>query len=396
MLPKKIVMLQSTLGHYHYPRLAALAKFCPTEGFTFENIELSGSEMAYPWFQTKTQDQFANYCLFPGDQLESIPETKLWSAIKDQLEKSNPNVLFILGYSLGVMRKSRYWCETKKIATVLMSDSNHFDKKRYKLFEYLKYMFVHKFDAAFVAGTSSSIYMQHLGIPQDRIAYGCDVVDVQAISAQALAHQESIDPIQKKYNLPPKYFLFVGRLIPEKNVPGLLCAFEKFMNGDTALDAWHLVICGSGSEEERVKSLIQKLPPAQQARIHLLGFVDPTGVIELLSGASCLILPSISEPWGLVVNEAMACGLPVIVSQKAGASFDLVRNAENGWTIDPFDTEQISKVLSAAASLDEPARQKLGCRGREIIGHWDLDRYSRGVVESSRMALAHVQNKYKG
>jgi glycosyltransferase involved in cell wall biosynthesis len=393
---KKIEIVQSTLGHYHYPRLSELAKVCQTEGFIFENIELSGSEKNYPWFQTVAQDRFANYCLFPNNLLENIPENKLWAALKNHLETSNPDVVVLMGYSLGVMRHARYWCESRKIATVLISDSNQFDKKRHRLFEYLKYLIVRKFDAAFVAGKSSGFYLQSLGMPQNRIAYGCDVVDVQAISGQALRNKENIDQIQKKYDLPSKYILFVGRLIPEKNVLGLVSAFEKFLNGDQTKKDWHLVICGSGPEEEHLQNLLRKLSPDKRSRVHLLGFVAPDGVIDLFSGASLFILPSVSEPWGLVVNEAMACGLPVIVSQKAGASFDLVRNEENGWIIDPLDSEQITRVLCNATGLDENTRQKMGRRSRELIADWDLDRYSRGVVESSRMALAHVQSKFKG
>jgi glycosyltransferase involved in cell wall biosynthesis len=393
---KKIVFVQATLGHYHLPRMLTLTSCCQDAGFVLDNIELSGSMSAYPWFQTAEYKGFSNISLFPESQFETIHPKDLWLALKICLEKLNPDLVFLLGYSLSVMRKALNWCKIKKIPTVLISDSNRFDKKRYALLEFLKSLSVRRFDAAFVAGQSSSAYIQSLGMPKARVATGYDVVDVQSISNQAQCNRESINQIRENLNLPSKFFLFVGRLIPEKNVIRLLAAFEKFLQLNGSNGAWHLVICGSGPEQEKINNVLHNLPLEHQCKIHLYGHVEPKNIVDFFSVASFFILPSISESWGLVVNEAMACSLPVIVSNRAGSSFDLVLDGENGWIIDPFDIDGMAQVLNRAANMDEKMREEFGRKSRALINDWDLDRYCRGVIESSRMATDHAGKKFGG
>lgn len=396
MESKKIVFVQSTLGHYDIPRLLMLAQYCRESGFVFDNIELAGSINDYPWFQTTEYSGFSNISLFPDSQFETISQKELWSALKDCLEKLHPDVVFLAGYSLSVMRNAFVWCKRKRIATVLISDSNQFDRKRYVPLEFMKSLIVKRFDAAFVAGKSSSAYIQKLGIPKERIVPGCDVVDIQAISGQAQCNQEDINQIREKWNLPSRYFLFVGRLIPEKNVVRLLMAFEKFLQRNEASDDWHLVLCGSGPEQEEIDHTVKSLPFEFQCRIHSYGYVEPKNVVDFFSGASFFVLPSVSETWGLVVNEAMACGLPLIVSNRAGSSYDLLCEGENGWIIDPFDIDRMAQVLTDAANMEETRREDLGRRSRALISDWGLDRFCRGVVESSRIAMNQAMKKSRG
>lgn len=389
-------MVQTTLGHYHPPRLMNLAKSCQLEGFEFDNIELSGSLSTYPWFQTATHGEFSNISLFPNQQLENIPAEEMWSKLRTTLERIKPTVVILMGYSLKIMRQAQEWCKHNRIATVLISDSNYFDKKRYLPFEFIKYLFVHKMDAAFVAGQTGRAYIMKLGIPQERIAFGCDVVDVQAISKQAGLNRERMEQIRQKWNLPENYFLFVGRLVPEKNVLGLLEAFEKYLRDDKSGNACHLVICGAGIEQEKIERYLNTFPVEDRARIHLYGFIGPNDIVDFFSGASTFILPSISEPWGLVVNEAMACSLPVIVSNRSGSAYNLVQEGENGWIVDPLDPGMMTRVMNEAANLDPQQRAAYGDKSRTLINDWDLDRYSKGVIESSKMAIAHARKKYRG
>lgn len=389
-------MVQTTLGHYHPPRLINLAKTCQREGHEFHNIELSGSISTYPWFQAAAQGEFSNISLFPDRQLENIPAEEMWSKLRATLEGMKLDVAILMGYSLPVLRQAQAWCEHNRIATVLISDSNYFDKKRFFPFEFLKYLFVHKADAAFVAGQTARDYMIKLGIPKERIAFGCDVVDVQAISRQAGLNRERIQQVRQKWSLPEHYFLFVGRLVPEKNVLGLLEAYEKYLHDDKSENAWHLVICGAGTEQEKIEAYLNNVPAEDRVKVHLSGFIGPNEIVDFYSGASTFILPSLSEPWGLVVNEAMACSLPVIVSNRCGSAFSLVQEGENGWIIDPLDPVMMASVMKKAANMDPEQRAAYGKRSRALINDWDLDLYSRGVIESSKLALAHARKKYKG
>jgi glycosyltransferase involved in cell wall biosynthesis len=152
------------------------------------------------------------------------------------------------------------------------------------------------------------------------------------------------------------------------------------------LDPWKLVICGAGPDEEKLRGHIMDMPEQIREKILLYGYMKQPDIIDFYSCASCLVLPSWYETWGLVVNEAMACDLPVIVSNKAGCSFDLVRNNVNGWIFDPFNVSELANLMTKMTRLNESARTEMGLRGREIISAWGLDRYCQGVMESAWIA----------
>jgi 1,2-diacylglycerol 3-alpha-glucosyltransferase len=173
-------------------------------------------------------------------------------------------------------------------------------------------------------------------------------------------------------------------------------AYEKFLELNTANGDWHLVICGSGPEQEKIAQAVRSLPLEHQSRVHSYGYVEPGRIVDFFSAASFFILPSVSEAWGLVVNEAMACSLPLILSNRAGSSYDLVSEGENGWIIDPFDTNMMAQVLNCASNMEEKMREEFGRKSKALINDWDLDRFCRGVIESSRIAMTHAMEKFRG
>jgi 1,2-diacylglycerol 3-alpha-glucosyltransferase len=387
---RSIVFVLPSLLHYHFPRFRSLGNALQHNGITFTHIELCSHQKAYPWQVGDQSDQFTNITLFPEKYLEQIPGTLLWKSLKSHLETLRPEILFLYGYSLGVYRQARSWAEKQGIAVVILSDSNLFDKRRYWLFEFLKSLVVARFDAAFVGGTSSREYMQSLGISAERIVTGFDVVDNQCIAQRAYENQKDMHRIRQRWDLPERYFLFVGRMIPEKNLLLLLKAYQKYAESQERWEPlWHLVLCGHGPEEEKIKTAVQNLPGGIQHKIRLLGHVDQPEVFDLFSVASCFILPSFSESWGLVINEAMACGLPVLVTNRAGCAKDLVQENENGWTFNPLDARELESRLIAMSNLDDISREKMGQCSRKIVEDWGLDRFSWGALESARIALRH-------
>ena len=387
---KKILFIHISLSHYHLPRLQNLSDHCKNLGIEFYNIELSSYLKAYSGFVTDRNINFNDINLFPEQLLENIPNNKIWSALQDKLEEIMPDVIFLYGYSDDSMRRAKQWAEKRKIATVLLSDSNAFDKKRYKVFELIKSLFVSRFDAAFVGGTSSEEYLRSLGIPSERIVYGFDVVDTEFLDKVVIENTKNPTQVRQKWGLPDNYFLFVGRLIPEKNIPNLLIAYEKYVSLlGQELSPWYLVICGSGPEEEKIKLLIQNLPEVARENICLHGYIKQPEIMDFFSFASCFVLPSVSESWGLVVNEAMACGVPVIVSNKSGCARDLVSENTNGWSFQPDDVDALVNLMIKITRMDKPARTALGICGKEQISKWGLARFSHGALESAQIAVNH-------
>jgi 1,2-diacylglycerol 3-alpha-glucosyltransferase len=391
---ERIVFVQISLVHYQFPRLSALSVECRKRGIAFSNIELTGFNKEYPWITGSERAGFSNTTLFPGEYLDKIGTKKVWKSLQNVLEESKPDVLFIYGYSLKVMRLAKAWADKRDIATVLMSDSNRFDKRRYWFLEVWKKSFVSRFDGAFVGGTSSSRYVQSLGIPIERVACGLDVIDISFFEQTSTEARSRIDAVRRQWNLPERYFLFVGRLIREKNLQVLLRAYKNYVEFcRKGISPWDLVICGSGPMETEIRNTVQDLPEPVRERIHRFGHINQPEVIDFFTCASCFVLPSISESWGLVINEACASGLPVIVSKTAGCARDLVAQDGNGWVFDPENIDELSDLMVRATSQDETDRNMMGQRGKDLLSEWGLDRYTSEVLSIAEIARIYRKSK---
>jgi 1,2-diacylglycerol 3-alpha-glucosyltransferase len=363
---QRIVFIHPFLLHYHYPRLQALSRHCENIGISFTNITLAGNTNIYRSLIENKEGKFHNITLFPGQNLEDISKDRTWSCLKMHLDLLQPQVIFLYGYSLDAFRRAKLWADHRKCATILISDSNYFDRSRNRILEYLKSMFVSRFDAAFVGGSNSSFYLQSLRIPKERIVPGYDVIDNEYFHLRSIANKLDIVETRRKWDLPDNYFLFVGRLLCEKNITGLLQAYYEYVERlDSGTDPWSLIICGSGPEEGELLRQVNCLPKPLIRKILLYGLIRQPELIDFYSCASCFILPSITESWGLVVNEALACELPVIVSNRCGCWADLVVEGKNGWTFDPYNLPELANLMQTIHSLDPSQRRAMGqCAGR--------------------------------
>jgi len=108
--------------------------------------------------------------------------------------------------------------------------------------------------------------------------------------------------------------------------------------------------------------------------------------------ASAFIHASTTEQWGLVVNEAMAAGLPVLVSNRCGCAADLVKDGENGSTFDPTNEEQMADLMLRISS-DEERRKEMGRKSREIIANWGPARFASGLSSAIEAALSAPKKK---
>jgi 1,2-diacylglycerol 3-alpha-glucosyltransferase len=387
---KKIVFLYPFLLHYHLPRINLLSQECQKSGFLLYNIVLTQYNESYHQLIEKEANSPAHLIKFLCPSAEKKPIDTLWLSLKNSLIELQPDVIFIYGYSESIFRRAFFWAKARKIATVLVSDSNFFDKKRNLFLEFMKKIIVSRFDAAFVAGTSASLYVQKLGIPAERIVQGFDAVDNSFFSTRALEIKNIISETRQKWGLPDEYFLFVGRFVKEKNLFGLIKAYHRYFEHNYGkAHLWSLVLCGSGPEENPVNYFIRDLPDIVQCYISLYGLIKQPEIIDFYTCATCFVLPSVSETWGLVVNEAMLCGLPVLVSNKAGCAEDLVRENYNGWRFDPYDNEKLANLMDHVSTLEDPERNRMSRNGLNIISNWGLDKFSRGVLECAEIALRH-------
>jgi len=190
---------------------------------------------------------------------------------------------------------------------------------------------------------------------------------------------------RERLGLPDRFFLTVSRLSPEKNLDGLLRAFAQYRKqGGT----WDLVVVGSGPLEGELK---ERVDTGAVSGVHFVGWQSYEDLPRYYGLASCFVLPSISETWGLVVNEAMACGLPVLVSERCGCAPELCRPGENGFTFAPNATGQLAQFMLEVSSSRKDQLAAWGKASQRIVSAFTPQAWA----ESLRDCITAVVEKRK-
>ena len=138
----------------------------------------------------------------------------------------------------------------------------------------------------------------------------------------------------------------------------MLRAYEKLNNKD-----WGLILVGDGPEMQNIQKYIQT---HKLENVFLPGFLDENELAKYYTYANVFVLPSISEPWGLVTNEAMAAGLPVIISQNCGCYPDLIEEGKNGFSFEPSKKDMLYNILKKITSKESNLK-KMGQQSQKII-----------------------------
>ena len=183
---------------------------------------------------------------------------------------------------------------------------------------------------------------------------------------------------------PSAYFLTSCRFVPEKNLLRLLAGYARYRQA--VPDAWDLVLLGDGPLAGQIRSTLNQL--GLEGSVHLPGFKQYEELPAYYALAGAFVLPSVSEPWGLVVNEAMAAGIPVLVSARCGCAQDLVHDGRNGWTFDPFDVEGLAALMARVSQLTPEQRLEMGCASQEIIARWKPETFAEGLWRAVEAAQA--------
>lgn len=230
-------------------------------------------------------------------------------------------------------------------------------------------------------GSLNREWMEHFGFREHQLFFVPHTVDNDAIQARIAAARPRRAEIRASFGIPcpdTPVILLPGRLVWEKDHPTLLDAFRQVRSRHRCV----LLMAGDGPERGRIEDLVREhaIPD-----VILAGQVEQPRMMEAYAAADILVLPSRSETWGLVVNEGMNAGLPVVVSNRVGCSVDLVRDDENGVM---FETGNVAQLAHALESLvkDPECRARFGQRSLEVIADWTYDKAAAGALQSLGIA----------
>jgi len=217
---------------------------------------------------------------------------------------------------------------------------------------------------------SKKYYTQVFDYSKDRIYNQFLTVDVEKIKELGKNKEEFRKYYKLKYNIPidSEVVIFSGRLIKRKNV-------DLIINSLIGFKKVFLLIIGDGEEKIRLSDLARR----KGIDFAITGFIEEQEeLFKMYNVGDVLILPSYNEPWGLVVNEAMAAGLPVIVSNECGCSLDLVRDGENGYILTDLENSETLRNLIMKALKNKESFSK---KSLEIIDNWTFENSRKSFEE---------------
>ncbi len=304
--------------------------------------------------------------------------------IISRLARGKFDAVVIAGYNHFTTQAAILYCTAARKPWCLMSES-HIRKERSVLKTALKNVFLKgllsKMGAAMVTGTLAAQYMESLGVPADAIFIVANTPDVERLKMVSGELSESREKIREGLGVSGKrVVLFVGRLLREK---GLSILFDAYGKVKDAMEGAALLVAGDGPMRGECE---RRIRDEGLADVSFLGFVDQRNLPEVYVAADVFVLPSLVEPWGVVVNEAMACGLPVVLSDRVGASADLVEEGGNGFVVGTGDARALSEAVLEVLA-DEKRRAGMGARSREIIAGWDYATSARNFAAAVACAV---------
>lgn len=288
---------------------------------------------------------------------------------------ARPDAILCGGYSYFASWQALWWARNWGVPFFLWSESNLQDiRKGRALVELLKSEFFRQCSGFVVPGKSAAQYLLSHGIKQGKIFTALNAVDNDLFAKEAASARANADRLRVDLALPERYFLFVGRLVREKGIFELLSAYSSL---DGVLrQQIGLVFAGDGPCRAELESQASSISPGL---IKFVGFTQREQLPAYYALGEMLILPTYTDTWGLVVNEAMACGLPVIVSSLAGCVSELVTNDWNGKIVEPKDVESLRAAMRSVAGRRKETLL-MGANSLKRIEEYSPGIWSVGIV----------------
>jgi glycosyltransferase involved in cell wall biosynthesis len=303
----------------------------------------------------------------------------IWSA----LGETAPDVVVVSGWSTFSSQAAMLWCRARGVPYVLLVESNDADPRAgwRRVVKDLVVPRVMSGARSFLAvGELSRQSLVARGAPSDRVQIFANTVDVEGYGERVDELAARRGKLRATVGVGPDdvLVLSVARLAPEKGLDKLIQAVARA--GDPRLV---LAVAGAGTEREGLIELAR----ARGVRFVLLGELQLERLLEAYAAADIFALLSTREPWGVVVNEAAACGLPLLLSDRVGAAADLLRDGENGMLVSAGDVEAAGLALRRFA-VDADFRRGAGARSRQLMQGRGYEPSIDALVAAAREAIA--------
>ena len=377
MIPR-LVIITEIIAPYRIPVFNALAARSEIE---LHVIFLSENDPALrQWRVYKDEIKFSYEVLPSWRQRFGRHNVLVNRGLVSALNRIKPSVVLCGGYNYLASWEAAGWARIHRVPLLLWSESTALDARSgHRMVEFMKTRFLRLCRGFVVSGKSSFHYLKDLGIPERQIFTAPNAVDIQLFSSLADAARRDAIQVRTRHSLPARYFLYVGRLVEAKGVFDLLEAYAKLSEEIRAEVS--LLFVGDGSDRAK---LMVRASAIALGTILFPGFTHREELAEFYALADALIFPTHSDPWGLVVNEAMSCGLPVVATNVAGCTEDLVRDGWNGFVLPPRDFSALFEAMERLA-VNSAMRVEMGARSEEKIREYSPEIWAQGLIDATKI-----------
>jgi glycosyltransferase involved in cell wall biosynthesis len=427
-------------GPYHLARISAAAKVPEWDVW---GIELHPKSRTYAWDSSKAAFGFHKISLPNVGLTGSAERFALLPHLEGALASCLPDVVFVNGWGDFMSLETIRWAKKQGVRLAVMSETRRVDGERSWWGEWVKSRIVSICDAGFCGGESHRRYLGELGLPKDRVALGYNAVDNEffavakksglqdfrtmwpqedgilggATEGTNLNATSNSLPATAPEALTGPYFLASNRFVERKNLEQLIRAYAVYVGSlQECKKAWPIVLLGDGDLRGKLEALCGEVgvqvfsvqesvfsrekecdlklnsyklkTPAESGCVVFAGFRQVEELPFFYAGAGAFIHPALSEPWGLVINEAMASGLPILSSGNVGAAEELVQEGANGFSFDPDDVEGLAGLMAQMAGMSVEKRLAMGKASERLILEWGPERFARGAQEAVRVAMS--------
>jgi glycosyltransferase involved in cell wall biosynthesis len=320
--------------------------------------------------------------IFLGEKATTRIPHGFWSLICPQLwseiRGGQYDAVLLHGYNYAASVLALIAAKTMRLPVLMRSETHlalHGKRWRRRVRDgvlTIAYRFV---DGFLAIGTANRAYYRALGVPGKRIFDLPYAVDNERFIAGAGLTPEQLSRIRRKYGLPMDdvVVLYASKFMRRKHPDDMIRAMAGLRDkGHTAT----LFMVGAGEMEQELRDLTARLG---MANVVFSGFLNQAELPGIYAASDVFVLPSDNEPWGLVVNEVMCAGIPVVVSDEVGCVADLVKDGVNGYHMKAGDILSLSRAIEKLVA-DEHQRKRMGVASRSIIDSWGYEQCRQGMT----------------
>jgi len=373
---RKLLIVTEIIAPYRIPVFNALAH---RDDIDLEVIFLAETDATQRQWQVYKNDIQFPYQVLPSWRRRFGKYHCLLNwGMRAALKHFSPDVIVCGGYNYLASWITLRWARRHRVPFLLWVESTAMDHRAgHALVESMKSQFMRSCAGFLVPGKSSFQYLRNYGMRAETIFTAPNAVDTELFMRNAATARQDAVNHRQKLNLPANFFVFAGRMVPEKGIFDLLEAYK--LQAPELRSQWGLVFVGDGPA---LPELEKRATGIREGSVQFVGFAQREQLAVYYGLAGAFVFPTHSDPWGLVINEAMACKLPVIVSAAAGCAEDLVQNGWNGYTFAPGSLEQLAAHMKTIAS-DEQMRLQMGEHGYERIQSYSPEFCANGIATAA-------------